>query len=135
MSNPQARLATLLACHGADISNWPEDARVIGLEALKVPELSQLIEQERNFERMLLERRTPVAPRDLTQRIIAAALDRRPQIEIPGWVPVIPQQARPMAFAAMLAIGFALGFGVLHLPLQSHANYVQNTTDDEGAIL
>ncbi len=136
MSNDATRLRELLAYHGSDVSRWPGDAAALGKKALERPELAAIVEQEKRFEQLLLARRVPAAPHDLSRRIIAAALARPLAQASASWFRELLAEVRPAALAATLVLGFAIGFGIVTASSQPHtSSLAQSAVDDEGAIL
>jgi hypothetical protein len=135
MSNDEMQLKELLAYHGADVSKWPEEARPWGLAALKRLDLQPLFKEEKRFEMLLMARRMPAPSRDLAQRIIAASFTRVYERSHASVFSEIMAEIRPAALAAMLVLGFAIGFGMLSPALHDQQARVQSVADDEGAIL
>ncbi len=136
MPNREIRLRELLAYYGSDIANWPETARTWGLKALEQPELAALVREEQRFEQLLLKRRVPAASPTFAERIIAASQIRSQAPGFAGWIPELLAIVRPSALAAMLVLGFTIGFGMLtSSPHGRDTTFVQSTSDDEGAIL
>lgn len=136
MSDDATRLRELLAYYGSDIRQWPEDAQALGHEALQRPESATMIEEERHFEQMMLARHIPMPSSGLSQRIITAAFACERVSASIGWFRELFADLRPAALAAMLVLGFAIGFGMV--TFVSHAGNTASfahSIDDEGAIL
>jgi len=104
-----------LQLYGADIEKWPEAIRQQALTAYRnVPEIKGLVESEKGFESMLLERAVDEPSSDFERRITLSA---KPKIEKEEKASVfssifdlisIPKPALTMAF--LLLFGFSLGF-------------------------
>ena len=134
MPNAETRLRELLAFHGCNIGEWPEDAKPFGIQALNTPALAWVFEQERHFEALLKTRTVPMrAPMGLANRIIEASFARMPARS--HWIHEALSNVGGAALVAMLVIGFAIGFAILSSPPQHwDAKYVQAFAD-EGSIL
>jgi hypothetical protein len=136
MTDDATRLRETLAYYGSDVRQWPEEAKALGRRALERPDLAALIEKERRFEQRLLARSVPAPPQDLSQRIIAAAFARERASVPMGWFREFLAEVRPAALAAMLVLGFAIGFGMVAGSAQTRGTaFAQSPVDDEGAIL
>jgi len=133
MTDQETRLRELLAYHGADVSQWPKEVKTLGFLALRRPNLAAIIEEEKRFEMQLHRRNEPAVPQDLAQRIIAAS--RMQPSSHQSAVGELLAEVRPAALAAMMVLGFAIGFEML--PPLSHGRDIaaQASFDDEGAIL
>ena len=104
-----------LQLYGADIEKWPEAIRQQALTAYRnVPDIKGLVESEKGFESMLLERAVDEPSSDFERRITLSA---KPKIEKEEKASVfsnifdlisIPKPALTMAF--LLLFGFSLGF-------------------------
>ena len=128
-----AILRTYLDLYGADIDSWPEHIKAIGYMAQHHSTLAHMIAQERRFERLLREHNSfsLVSP-ILADRIIAAARPRSPSSIKRAHDALVLNRA---AMAAMLMLGFIIGFGAISEVLQNKAPQVQSyDLDDTGAV-
>jgi hypothetical protein len=133
MPDDVKHLKELLACYGSDMDHWPHHEKAFGTRALKQPGLAALIDAERRFELVLQKRNLP-GPGDLARRIVDAS-HHLPQ-KTNNFMSEILADVRPAAWAAMLVLGFAVGFGMTATPAHVQGSViVQSVADDEGAVL
>jgi len=136
MNNYESRLRELLSYYGSDLEQWPEELRPLWLRAQHNPKLASIVEEERRFEHLLRKRSFTPPSFDFAERIIAASIARPQRMEAIGWFSDLLQEVRPAALAAMLLLGFAIGFGMLTPPSSlNNTAFVRALTDDEGTIL
>src|ERR1700744_5461357 len=130
------KLREYLALYGSDVESWPKEYRAMGKWAKRHhPGFASLIEGEKCFERLLLDRGFLSPHSGLAERIIAAssAIPHR-RNTLPARMRDALDNLRPASFAAMLALGFAIGFGTF-ITAQPDRNYVQEAyADDEGTF-
>ena len=137
MVSDEICLRDLLASYGADITHWPEEMKPFGMKALENLELAVLIEKEREFEKLLQIRALPQDELNgLEQRIIASSYIDARKSALASYIQDFFAEIKPAALAAMLVLGFAIGFGIVASTSQNHnTTMVQSVSDDEGAIL
>jgi len=136
MKENETNIRKCLARYGAQVRAWPQELQALGHKAEKMPEFAVLFEDEKRFERLLQYSSVPPFRSDLAQRIIAAACTKAQFTETSGWLYDGITQIRPAALAAMVILGFIVGFGALAPNFQSYKQIsLQSYSDDEGAIL
>jgi len=124
-----------LTLYGTQLESWPQAARVQAKTVQHQPAFLALIEEEKRFERILRLRHMETAPTNLAQRIITMSLAKG--CPLPQWsFTDILTSLKPAALAAMLILGFAIGFGALTIPeAHNQTTFSQSMTDDEGSVL
>ncbi|MBI3631112.1 MAG: hypothetical protein HY221_02135 [Candidatus Sungbacteria bacterium] len=135
MTNDSTEIRAMIALYGSDTRLWPREARELAKTASSKPEFAALFEQEKRFEQLLRSRREPAITGDLCDRIIFASLARAPIPAIAGWMMELRNRFNRTAIAAMLALGFAIGFGILAQPPSPAPGVSHSYTYEEGAIL
>jgi len=135
MQLDETKIRQYLTHYGADIEAWPEDIQVLGILALRHPVCASFFTEEQRFENLLYARAVSPMSANLAERIIAAAYTHVQSIEPPWNLSLLLKGINPAAFAAMLVIGFAIGFGALAPDVSSEAASLQSYSDDEGAAL
>ncbi len=129
------KIREYIACYGSDIEEWPKDLQVFGIAALHDANLRDIFQEEIRFENMLLKCEVESMPLTLADRIIASARARVQYSDNIWQLSGFLKQVRMSAIAAMLLLGFAIGFGTFaHIPESSEAS-IQSFPDDEGVNL
>ena len=138
-----------LLLYGADIHQWPEEAKKAGLAALEVStEIQGLYREHARFEEVLRGRRYEEPSKNLAQKIIAKAVKQEKQsVGLGTFISALLNDFhfhRPalskisVVILMILIIGFAIGF--LN-PLDSSILNAQEETNlqsflyDEGGML
>jgi len=136
MASDEKRLREYLAYYGADVGAWPDDAQSLGRNAQRHGKFAVLFEEEKRFERLLHKRHIEPARADLAQRIVAAALAKDPFQKPEWWLYDLLTEIKPATLAAMLVLGFAIGFGALAPASQDKKEvFTQPYSDDEETLL
>jgi hypothetical protein len=106
-----------LLLYGADVHQWPEEIRNVGLQALEnSSELQFLVREEARFENILKNRKYEEPGSNLEQRIISAALQvkKSPSLSVGAFLSELLAEfklPKPVWVAvSILVIGFAIGF-------------------------
>lgn len=118
MTEAREKMERFLLCYGADLNQWPEQARQEGLKALaQSPELQALAAEHQRLETLLHQRRHEAPAADLAERIIAASLRERKEasrslreriLEAIGWSGL--RQPVLVALAFLVVGSFVAGF-------------------------
>jgi hypothetical protein len=131
----EAQLRNGLMLYGADVTVWPQNMQAAGRWAIRQPEFAAIIREEEFFEKRLLDRLYEPPISELADRIIAASLTRKQDPASAG----IMTGTHPATYAAMLVLGFALGFGALSASTLTNETLSAQESpalpDDEGASL
>ena len=104
-----------LQLYGSDISSWPEEIRDEAVSLYEgSAEIRKVVQNERDFESILLERIVEDPSSDLERRITLAAKTRGPvKQSYPAFSGIFDLISLPMpalTLAFVLMFGFSLGF-------------------------
>jgi hypothetical protein len=135
MAINEKKIREYLSYYGSNIEAWPEELYSLGYKARQHKLYASLFKEEEELER-LLNARVDIKPSHshLAQRIISAAHANQYTQKPQWWLYDMILSIKPAAVAAMLVIGFAIGFSALS-PITQDKREMTYYADDDGAVL